>query len=201
MVSLLESLVGFIETQRTELEHFHKRGIILCGHDQYNSVLKRVRVPNRRYVDVDDEDEDRKMSPMDKFRQDVFQVINDQLISDLKYRLEAYKEISYNFGFLCKLPSLSNQIIKQAAGSITCSYPNDLEPTIESELIQFSSLIRSSVELQTSEKTKSIELKMYEFLNIQNLTQTFPNIVEIALRIYLSLMVSNCSGERFVTDI
>ena len=36
---------------------------------------------------------------------------------------------------------------------------------------------------------------MYEFLHTQNLTQTFPNI-EIALRIYLSLMVSNCSGER-----
>ncbi|KAI6656084.1 hypothetical protein LOD99_11330 [Oopsacas minuta] len=163
----------------------------LCGHDQYNLVLKRVRVPNRRYFDVDDGDEDRNMSPMDKFRQDVFQVINDQLISDLKYRLEAYKEISYNFGFLCKLPSLSNQMIKQAAGNITCSNPNDLEPTIESELIQFSSLIRSSVELQTNEKTKSIELNMYEFLH----TQTFPNI-EIALRIYLPLMVSNCSGEK-----
>ena len=49
-------------------------------------------------------------------------------------------------------------MIKQAAGNITCSYPNDLEPTIESELIQFS--------------------------------------IEIALRIYLSLMVSYCSGER-----
>ena len=60
---------------------------------------------NRRYFDVDDEDPD--MSPRDRFRQDVFQVINDQLISDLQYRLEAYKEISYNFGFLCKLPSLS----------------------------------------------------------------------------------------------
>ena len=79
-------------------------------------------------------------------------------------------------------------MIKKAAGNVTCSYPNDLEPTIESELIQISSLIRSSVELQTSEKTMSIELKMYEFL-----TQTFPNI-EIT-RIYLST-ISNCSGER-----
>ena len=64
--------------QRTEFENFHKRVIILCGHDQYNSVLKRVRVPNRRYVDVDDEHSDRNMSPMDKFRQDLFQVFNDQ---------------------------------------------------------------------------------------------------------------------------
>ena len=36
---------------------------------------------------------------------------------------------------------------------------------------------------------------MYEILHTQNLTRTFPNI-EIALRIYLSLMVSNCNGKR-----
>ena len=36
---------------------------------------------------------------------------------------------------------------------------------------------------------------MYEFRHTQNLTQTFPNI-EIALRIYLSVMVSNSSGKR-----
>ena len=108
---------------------------------------------NRRYFDLNDEDPN--MSPRDRFRQDVFQVINDKLISDLQYRLEAYKEISYNFGFLCKLLPISSEMIKQAAKNITCSYPNDLEPTIVSELIQFSSLIRSSAELQTSsEKTK-----------------------------------------------
>ena len=92
MVSLLESLVGFIKTQRTEFEHFHNRGIIMCGHDHCNSVFKLVREPNRRYVDIDDEDEVPNMSPRDRFRQDVFQAINDQLISDLKYRLKHIKK-------------------------------------------------------------------------------------------------------------
>ena len=41
----------------------------------------------------------------------------------------------------------------------------------------------------------SIEQKIYEILHTQNLTQTFPRI-EIALRIILSLMVSNCIGDR-----
>ena len=104
-------------------------------------------MPNNRYVDVGDKDENRNMSPMVKFRQDVFQVINNQLNSDLKYRLKSYKEISNNFGFLCKLPSISDQMLRQAAENITSSYPNDLEPTIESELIQFSSLLRSLPEL------------------------------------------------------
>ena len=92
------------------------------------------------------------MSPRDRLRQDVFQVINDQLMINLQYRLKAYKEISCNLGFLCKLPSVSCKMIKQAAGNITCSYPNDLEPTIESELIQFSSLIRSLAELPSHTK-------------------------------------------------
>jgi len=36
---------------------------------------------------------------------------------------------------------------------------------------------------------------MYKLLSSLNLSQTFP-IVEIALRIYLCMMVSNASGER-----
>jgi len=41
----------------------------------------------------------------------------------------------------------------------------------------------------------SRELLVFLLLHEQLLTQTFPN-VETVLRIYLSMMVSNCSGER-----
>ena len=41
----------------------------------------------------------------------------------------------------------------------------------------------------------NLELIMYKLLSSLNLSQTFP-IVEIALRIYLCMMVSNASGER-----
>jgi len=36
---------------------------------------------------------------------------------------------------------------------------------------------------------------MYQYLTKDNLAEMFPNI-EIALRIFLTLMVTNCSGER-----
>ena len=39
----------------------------------------------------------------------------------------------------------------------------------------------------------SIEMKMFQLLN--DFKQTFPNVL-IAMRIYLSLMSSNCTGER-----
>ena len=41
----------------------------------------------------------------------------------------------------------------------------------------------------------SLELQMYRLLLENNLETAFPNIL-ITLRIYLSLMISNCSGER-----
>ena len=41
----------------------------------------------------------------------------------------------------------------------------------------------------------SLELRMYRLRLENNLETAFPNIL-ITLRIYLSLMISNCSGER-----
>ena len=107
-------------------------GILLCGHDQYNSAIRRVRVRSCRYDGENTEDSN--LSPKDRFKQEVFLVINDQLISDLKHRLGAYKEINHKFGFLSILPSLSTEKIKQAVTTLTCSYPNDLEPTIKVSL-------------------------------------------------------------------
>ena len=55
-------------------------GVLLCGHSQYNSGLKRLRVPNCRYYDENVEDS--MLSPKDKFKEEVFLVIIDQLIHD-----------------------------------------------------------------------------------------------------------------------
>ena len=44
-------------------------------------------------------------------------------------------------------------------------------------------------------KLESPEFQMYKLILQNKLETVFPNI-EVALRIYLSLMISNCSGER-----
>ena len=43
--------------------------------------------------------------------------------------------------------------------------------------------------------TKVTETAMYNLLIESNIIDTFPN-VEVILRIYLSLMISNCCGEK-----
>ena len=60
-------------------------------------------------------------------------------------------------------------------------------------MIQFSHLSKSFAHEQMNETSK--ELFLYRLITTKGLEDTFPN-VEIALRIYLVLLVSNCSSER-----
>ena len=53
----------------------------------------------------------------------------------------------------------------------------------------------SDMEDDTKFNVESLELRIYRLLVSNNLETVFPNTV-IAFRIYLSMMVSNCSGER-----
>ena len=123
------------------------------------------------------------------------------MVTALSQRLEAYKEINTKFGFLSRIAtgSLSEaSSIKDSALNLVSAYPNDLEPSLESELVQISQLYVSSPQLLSStlpSQPKSAELRMYQSLHEHSLVQTFPN-TEIALRIYLSMMVSNAGGER-----
>ena len=47
---------------------------------------------------------------------------------------------------------------------------------------------------------ESLELRMYRLIVANNMEIVFPN-TWIALRIYLSLMISNCSGERMFSKL
>ena len=80
-------------------------------------------------------------------------------------------------------------------------YPNDLEPSLAEELVHFRQYFKGknlpdkedvSDDL---EEAASVELQMYRTVAKRNIREVFPN-VEITLRIYLTLMVSNCSVER-----
>lgn len=75
-------------------------------------------------------------------------------------------------------------------------YATDFEDCFPTELAQFVELMKKVSEQEQREiKSETTELKMLSMLNQFKCIQTFPN-VHIALRIYLSMMSSNCSGER-----
>ena len=69
-------------------------------------------------------------------------------------------------------------------------YPEDLED-FYSELRQFHDFVKSKFPL----KLQFTHSELYEILIRDDLATVFPN-VEIALRIFLTLMIINCSTER-----
>ena len=83
--------------------------------------------------------------------------------------------------------------IEEAAKKLREAYPHDLDEYIVGEMVHFSHFIRP---FQKDEPEDiSFEQYCYNLLFEKDVKDTFPN-VEIVLRMYLSLMVSNCSGER-----
>lgn len=90
--------------------------------------------------------------------------------------------------------------IRVAAQRLLAAYESDLDADIVDEFIQFHKLLPTELDKPVSEPMKSesadcIELRMYKLIMHANLQSVFPN-TEVALRLYLCLMVTNCSGER-----
>lgn len=114
------------------------------------------------------------------------------LLSALSTRVSAYKEICDRFGFLQHIDKLSTEELRTAAKNLVGIYSSDIEDTLGDELIQFLPLMAL---FGDDKKQGSIEQWMYTMMATKDLKSVFPNI-DIMLRIYLCMMVSNCSGER-----
>jgi hypothetical protein len=140
------------------------------------------------------------MLSRDKFRQDTFLVIIDTLIIELSRRMLAYSNVAKQFSVFRECLSDDGNNIRSAAERLVAAYENDLETDIYDEFVQFHKLLKTDlgkpvVEREPHQSAESVELRMYKLITGANLQTVFPNI-EVGLRIYLCLMVTNCSGER-----
>ena len=84
--------------------------------------------------------------------------------------------------------------IEKCSQSLVRAYPEDLEDHLSEELIQFSAHLKTDLGACMDKKMNK-EVQMYKLIKGNGLEFAYPN-VNIVLRIYLSLMVTNCSGER-----
>ena len=131
---------------------------------------------------------------MSSFEDSTFKVILHCLKSELQKRQNAYKKLSNLFVFLKNLEEANNEKIRECSQSLVMAYPEDLEDDLSEELIQFSALLKTDLGADMDKK-KNKEVQMYKLIKENGLESAYPN-VNIVLRIYLSLMVTNCSGER-----
>ena len=167
-VGLLKSLIDFVQQKRDKFDHFECCGVERVGHEEYKAEKKRVCRRNVRW-DIGT-GEEALLQPRERFKEEVFVPIIDNLLSALRHRLNAYEAVYAYFRFLSNLSTSSSNDITVAADRLVHAYPEDLESDLADELIQFVSFIKSAegqhaliISPNEPEVKCSNELRMYLF--------------------------------------
>lgn len=126
---------------------------------------------------------------------EVFIPIIDSLITQLQQRSAAYKGINDRFGFLSSLRTISSNELHISCEKFAEYYHLDIKgEELETECIHLAQYLETMDEIK--KQTGHIDISLlYDILRTGKLEATFPN-VSVSLRIFLSLMITNCSGER-----
>lgn len=110
-------------------------------------------------------------------------------------RGQIYKEISERFDFLCTSNEKVN--VLACAQRLVSNYPEDLNSELADELIQFHRYVMH----KNGNNFKFFnQANLYKIMWEDKITSAFPN-VDTALRLFLSLMVTNCSAERSFSQL
>lgn len=187
--NLYSSLNGFYESLRNKFDFYENQGQLLSQEVSYKED-KRVR---KRKLNFGEADTEELLTPQTKMRTQVFFKVLDNLINNVKERGRAYEDLAKTFSFLFSIPFLDDNVILKQAQILIHIYSSDLDDSLSNECIQLKYFIKSVDE--DIDNTNFTANSLMELLHKFKVTTTFPNI-EIVLRIFLSLMVSNVSGER-----
>ena len=171
---------------RNRFEDIEQRAIDISGTSDYVSVSARRRKRARRFDDG--QAVDTVLEGKDKFRIGTVIVIINQLIYSLRQRIDAYREVREVFKVVIDFNEVNADQIREHAVSMANIYSGDLQSSeFADEMVQFIDFAKS----RGCQTPSSLAM----LLHTEYLQSTFPN-VEIAIRMYMSIMVSNCSGER-----
>jgi len=190
---MLTSLSEFVQSLRSRFDEFEADSVKNYGCDAYKEEGKRKAKRNRKWDYTDTVDAE--LTPSNKFKVHAFIPILDKLLAALKLRSTSYNVVNERFGMLRHLSTYTSDELQPRVKHLVKVYHSDLEYNCVDEFLHFGSLFSKFASTQQGDNHQSVELRMYMFLVDQKLNNAFPN-VSIALRMYLSLMVSNCSGER-----
>uniref|UniRef100_A0A8P4KG01 TTF-type domain-containing protein n=1 Tax=Dicentrarchus labrax TaxID=13489 RepID=A0A8P4KG01_DICLA len=188
-VDLVRSLREYVAGLRDQFDSFETaaRNMSPIVSHEYKADTKRKK-KRKRQADESSEPEC-ELSGHKRFCTSVYICIIDRLVSELDRRYQSYKDVCENFGFLNGLHFISPQDLRSAALSLQRKYNSDLEEDFVEEVVQF----REFVQDENVSSTSAVEL--LKFLRRRKLHTVFPN-TDIALRLFLTMPVTNASGER-----
>ena len=187
--NLLQGLHDFIQLLRPQFQKFEERGQVLSGCYYYTEEISRKKRRKVR-LDSEGESEDTSLDSSSGFEVDTYLPIIDQILWSMKTPIEAYDRLQRKFSFLMELNTMSNCKTEDSAKTLLQHYSHYLEESLPVEMIHFSTLIK-----QHHFDSECKEIQMFRFINENKFMHAFPN-VSVVFRLYLCLMISNCSGER-----
>ena len=191
VIGTYDSLIELFKLKRDSFEEFEEKGKQLSTVQTYESETKR-RKKRKRHFD-ESPGQEVEVSARETFRDNVYLVIMDTLDVELTERREAYVHINEKFKALIELEKLSSTDLEQAARHLYYQFTEDLqdEETFISELQHLKSHLSS---LDAASKPKTL-ISLCMWIREQDFLCIYPN-VDIALRMFICVAASNCSGER-----
>ena len=124
-----------------------------------------------------------------QFETMVFFVIVDTIASHLQQRINAYAEIEKRFVFLSMHHADDSDSVKKSLMEVVDFYVGDIDVGIIDEWLQWTAFVNG---LGRQWPTPS---EMLAIMTQSKIQSAFPNLF-ILLRIYLTLPITNCTGER-----
>ncbi|XP_069494240.1 zinc finger MYM-type protein 1-like [Ambystoma mexicanum] len=188
-VNIIQSLKLYVQEIRDKFNEYEVKAKAKAPEADYSDQGKRVKQRSSRLTGFEGAASDTVLQGRQKFHIETYLPIMDSIINGLTRRGDAYKDISNRFGFLVNLRDMDGKEMSEHCIKLASYYHQDLEKSnLISECQQFKHY--------TFEKKETMSLScIYKIINNDKLGPAFPNL-EIALRIFLSMMVTNCSGER-----
>ena len=185
-IDLLESLYMFTDDLRNTYDDIEQKSIDISGTAEYVSVTAQRRKRTRHFDDG--QTADIVLQGKDKFHIKTFTVIINQLVCSLERGIDAYTEVREVFKVVTDFNDIDADQIREYAISLANTYSGDLQSgEFADEMIQFVYFAKS----RGCQTPSSLAM----LLHAEELQPIFPN-VEIAIRMYMSNKVSNCSDER-----
>ncbi|XP_065672003.1 zinc finger MYM-type protein 1-like [Hydra vulgaris] len=185
IIKLYDGLIQYFHDTRSKFETFEGKAKDLTESD-YKEATQRKRI-RKRFDDevMDTINPSLNVRTIDNFRIQQYYVIIDRLNNEMEKRRAAYKVLYEKFNFLLDNRSLSSEEVMTKTKALIQLYLSDLEDEFTDEFLLFPQMFNDG-------KLVSDKIK----LQIDNkLIASFPN-VNIAFRIYLSILGTNSEGER-----
>ena len=185
---LLKSLQTVIQTIRDNFDVYEQKGINKTHNHDYKDSKSRKR--KKQYDDATSAD----FTDREAFKVKTFIPITDKLMQELSRRIAAYDEINKVFVIIGNFST--NMSASEIADGVCCmreKYSDDFIEDFSQEYIHFVTYVKECPLKRKDSETKSIWL--YRIIIEKKVAESFPNF-ETALHLFLTLMVTNCSGER-----